>query len=184
MPPERDLHSFLFADLVGFTALTAARGDEVGAAIALDLQHTSRSLAADVGAELVKTMGDAVMVHGHDPVQLVWLGLRLAHELRLRPSRQLVRVGVHSGPAIALENDWYGTTVNLAARLASRARAGEVLVSAGTAHGISAAGPLELVDRGVWRPYGAPAPLHLYLARLRPARPSWFQSQSEVAVAV
>jgi adenylate cyclase len=172
MPPERDLHSFLFADLVGFTALTAARGDEVGAAIALDLQHTSRALAAEVGAELVKTMGDAVMVHGHHAGELVWLGLRLAHALRLRPSRQLVRVGVHTGPAIARENDWYGTTVNLAARLASRARAGEVLVSEGTARGISATGALELVDRGVWRPYGAPAPLHVYLARSMEARES------------
>ena len=165
MPPERDLHSFLFADLVGFTALTAARGDEVGAAIALDLQHTSRALADEVGAELVKSMGDAVMVHCSRPGELVRLGLRLAHELRLRPARQLVRVGVHTGPAVARENDWYGTTVNLAARLASRARAGEVLVSEGTARGISATGALELVDRGVWRPYGAPAPIRVYKAR-------------------
>ena len=57
---------------------------------------------------------------------------------------------MHTGPAIAQgERLVRNTTVNLAARLASRARAGEVLVSEGTARGISATGALELVDRGV-----------------------------------
>jgi len=43
-----------------------------------------------------------------------------------------VRVGIHTGPALASEGDWYGRTVNVAARLCSVAPAGQVLVSEAT----------------------------------------------------
>jgi adenylate cyclase len=164
MAAQRELHSFLFADLVGFTALTAARGDLAGAEVALTLQHTARELAAECGAEFVKAMGDEVMVRGHDAGDTVCLGLRLAAALLAHPSRQLIRVGVHTGPAIARANDWYGTTVNVAARLAAYARGGEVLVSDGTARNI-AAREVELVERGPWCPRGAPTPIQVFVAR-------------------
>src|SRR5205823_11586571 len=54
-----------------------------------------------------------------------------------------VRVGIHTGPAVCREGDWYGTTVNIAARLCGAAGGGEVLVSedtgaaAGHLHGIA-----------------------------------------------
>lgn len=179
MPPQRDIHSFLFADLVGFTALMAAHGDDAGAEVALDLQRAARALAVECGAEVVKAMGDAVMVHGYDAGDTVWLGLRLADELLANPSRQEVRVGVHTGPAIGRENDWYGTTVNVAARLAAYARGGEVLVSEGTARSISTAGAFELEDRGAWRPRGAPTPIQVFVARSIEAR-----EQGLVAIAV
>lgn len=179
MPNQRDQHSFLFADLVGFTALTATRGDQAGAELALDLQRAARGLALEYGADFVKAMGDAVMLHGYDAAGAVCLGLRLVDELRFRPSRQLVRVGVHTGPAIGLEDDWYGTTVNVAARLAAHARGGEVLVSEGTVRGLAADGALELVDRGSWCPRGARTPIHVFAAHSSAAR-----DEGLVAIAV
>ena len=176
---ERDTHSFLFADLVGFTALTASRGDDVGVEVALELQSAAQTLAADCGAEFVKAMGDAVMLHGYDAWDLVCLGLRLADELLALSSPQRLRVGVHSGPAIGRANDWYGNTVNVAARLAEFAREGEVLVSEGTVRSISAADALELVDRGSWRPRGAPTPIQVFVARSTEMR-----EPSPVAIAV
>jgi adenylate cyclase len=172
MPVQRQLHSFLFADLVGFTALTATRGDVAGAEVALTLQHTARELAAECGAEFVKAMGDEVMVRGHDAGDTVCHGLRLAAALIAHPSRQLIRVGVHTGPAIGRANDWYGTTVNVAARLAAYARGGEVLVSDGTARNIAGARELELVERGPWRPRGAPTPIQVFVARSTEVRES------------
>ena len=163
--PQRDNHSFLFADLVGFTALTAAHGDDAGVEVALDLQRAARALAADCGAELVKSMGDAVMVHGYDAWDTVALGLRLADELLALPSPQLLRVGVHTGPAIGRGDDWYGNTVNVAARLAEAACEGEVLVSEGTVRSLSATDALQLVDRGAWHPRGALTPIHVFEAR-------------------
>jgi adenylate cyclase len=179
MAHQRDLHSFLFADLVDFTALMAARGDDAGVEVALDLQRAARALAAECGAEVVKAMGDAVMVHGYDAWETVWLGLRLADELLARPWRQQVRVGVHTGPAIGRENDWYGTTVNVAARLAAHARGGEVLVSEGTARSIAPVGALELEDRGSWCPRGTPTPIHVFVARSTRAR-----EEEQLAIAV
>jgi adenylate cyclase len=172
MPAQRQLHSFLFADLVGFTALTATRGDVAGAEIALTLQHTARDLAVECGAEFVKAMGDEVMVRGHDAADTVCLGLRLAEALLAHPSRQLIRVGVHTGPAIGRANDWYGTTVNVAARLAAYACGGEVLVSEGTARNIAAASALELVERGPWCPRGTPTPIRVFVARSLEVRES------------
>ncbi len=165
MAAERDTHSFLFADLVGFTAFMAESGDDAGVEVALELQRAARSLAADCGAELVKAMGDAVMIHGNDAWNLVCLGLRLAEELMALPSPQLLRVGVHTGPAIGRDHDWYGNTVNVAARLTELAREGEVLVSEGTARSISAADALELIDRGSCRPRGVLTPIQIFEAR-------------------
>jgi adenylate cyclase len=172
MPPERDTHSFLFADLVGFTTLTATRGDDAGAEVALDLQRAARALTVECGAEFVKAMGDAVMVRGDRAGDIVLLGLRLADELLAHPARQLVRVGVHTGPAIRRANDWFGTTVNVAARLAAYAQAGEVLVSDHTARRIPDAAALELVDRGSWCPRGTPTPIQVFEARSNNARES------------
>ena len=172
MPPQTDVHSFLFADIVGFTALMSARGDEFGADMALDLQHAARFLALECGADFVKGMGDAVMVHGDDAGQTVCLGLRLVDELLAEDPGRLLRVGVHTGPAIAREGDWYGTTVNLAARLAAHARGGEVLISDSTYRSIAAAGALDLVNRGSWCARGARSHIQIFEARSTSGRDS------------
>ncbi len=179
MAQHRDSHSFLFADVVGFTALTAARGDEAGVEVALELQSATRSLAADCGAELVKAMGDAVMVHGCDAADMVRLGLRLADELLALPTPLQLRVAVHSGPAVSCADDWYGNTVNVAARLVELAGEGELLVSDGAAQGLPSADAFELIDRGPWRPRGARNPIQVFVARSLQ-----MQELSPVAIAV
>ena len=70
-------HTFLFADLVGFTAFTERVGDEAAADVAVAFQTTTAHLAADYGCEVVKSLGDAVMVHGEDAVQVFALALRM-----------------------------------------------------------------------------------------------------------
>ena len=60
-------HTFLFTDLVGFTALTAAEGDERGADVALEFCERVRPLLTGHGAEEVKTIGDALMLRCDDP---------------------------------------------------------------------------------------------------------------------
>ena len=112
-------HSFLFADLVGFTALTAAEGDETAAELAVEFADSVRALAAEHGVEFVKAMGDAVMVRGASAAQTVALGLRLVHDGPTPAWRPPVRIGVHTGTAVSRDGDWYGTTVNVAARLAA-----------------------------------------------------------------
>jgi adenylate cyclase len=119
-------------DLVGYTALTAEHGDESAADVALNLYaHVRRLLPAHRGEE-IKTIGDAMMVRCEDPRQGVELGLRISEQIGDQPDFPPLRIGVHTGSAIARDGDWYGSAVNVAARLCSAAGGGEVLVSDAT----------------------------------------------------
>src|SRR3954469_25143983 len=122
-------HTFIFTDLVGFTTLTAERGDDHGADVALAFYARVRALLAHDGAEEVKTIGDAMMLRCTDPARAAALGLRIVRATEVAPALPPVRVGVHTGPAVCRDGDWYGTTVNVAARVCSAAGGGEVLVS-------------------------------------------------------
>ena len=140
-------HTFLFCDLVGFTALTDAEGDERAAAVASALQLRVRKVASDHGAEMVKSMGDAAMVRCQDPASAVRLALDLVHEVDSDPALPPVRIGVHSGSAVEHDGDWYGRAVNVAARLCSVAAAGEVLVSESTLAGATELRKVSVGDR-------------------------------------
>ncbi len=139
----RALHTFLFTDLVGFTALTAAHGDDRAAEVALDFYRRVRGLLREHRAEEIKTIGDALMLRGDDPALAVRLGLQIVTTLERVPGFPAVRVGMHTGPAVCREGDWYGSTVNVAARLCAAAGGGEVLISEVTR---AASGRLRKVD--------------------------------------
>jgi adenylate cyclase len=125
-------HTFLFCDLVGFTALTDAEGDERAAAVARALQLRVRGVAADHEAEVVKAMGDAAMLRCSDPAAAIRLALRLVEEVDSDPDLPPIRIGIHSGSAVPHEGDWFGRAVNVASRLCHVAAGGEVLVSENT----------------------------------------------------
>lgn len=125
-------HTFLFADLVGFTALTESEGDERALEVALQLQRATGELVDAHCAERVKATGDGVMLHCADPSAAVRLGLALIGALASDDRFPALRVGVHTGPALDSGGDWYGRTVNVAARLCTVARGGEVLISEAT----------------------------------------------------
>src|SRR2546425_12752178 len=109
-----DGNTFLFTDLVGFTALTEASGDHRAAELALDFYDRVRRLLPAHRAEEVKTIGDAVMLRVDEPADAVRLGLRIVTELESVPGFPPVRVGMSTGPAVARAGDWYGATVNVA----------------------------------------------------------------------
>lgn len=143
-----DTHTFLFSDLVGFTALAAERGDVHAADVAVEFCERVRPLAAPHRAEEVKTLGDGIMLRGEDPALAICLGLRIVRDLESIDGFPAVRVGMHTGPAVQRATDWYGTTVNVAARLCAAAGGGEVLVSESTCE---AAGALPSVELGEQR---------------------------------
>jgi adenylate cyclase len=127
---EEARHTFLFADLVGFTALAELEGDGRALEVALGLQE--RGLLGPHRAEQVKAIGDGLMIRCPDPADAVRLGLCLVEELAQDAGFPPVRVGIHTGPALAWSGDWYGRTVNVAARLCAMAPGGEVMVSEST----------------------------------------------------
>jgi len=128
-PVELPAAAFLFADIVGFTAYTEDHGDLAAAELASRLRlGVEEQLGVD--AHVVKTLGDAVMVRIADPAEAAAAGARIAQRALSRPGDPRVRVGIHHGTAIECDGDFFGTVVNVAARVAALARPGEVLVTA------------------------------------------------------
>ena len=124
-----ETHTFVIADLVGYTALTEAHGDARAADVAEGFCREVTAIGAEHGAEQVKTIGDAVLLRVADAGRAVRLGSRLVHEIGRRHQGLSVRVGMHTGTAVRRGADWFGTAVNVAARVADRARGGEVLLT-------------------------------------------------------
>jgi adenylate cyclase len=125
--------TFLFADIAGFTALTEAHGDEEAARVVAEFSGAvTRELPA-FGAAHVKTIGDALMLRIPDPAQAVLLGLRIAQDVMRGNRAPTVRVGLHHGPAVERDGDYFGAAVNLAARVSGAATGGEVLLTEQTA---------------------------------------------------
>jgi len=131
-PSKRIEATFGFIDLAGFTALTEAHGDFDAADIATRFAELARA-ALGPGDRLIKTIGDAVLVASPTPsaaLDLVDRLLTAAADEKTLPS---LRAGLHHGPAIERDADVFGAAVNLAARVAAEAYAGEVLVTAAIA---------------------------------------------------
>jgi adenylate cyclase len=129
--PER-VPAVSFLDLTGFTHLTEQRGDATAAALAETMAVLVNRSSRAYGGVPVKWLGDGVMLHHREPAGAVLSALELVVQL---PEAGLppAHVGVASGPVVAQGGDYFGRTVNLAARIAAHAGAGQVLVSASVA---------------------------------------------------
>jgi class 3 adenylate cyclase len=152
--------TFLFVDLVGYTALTDQHGDEAAMVVAREFRRTMCELSRDHRATQVKSMGDGVMIWAPDAAAAVALAAATVEQVGHRDDLLPVRVGVHTGPAVMRGCDWYGSAVNVAARLSSEAQPNEALISAATreAAGRNAArldDCRELALKGVARPIAA-----------------------------
>jgi adenylate cyclase len=157
-----------FLDITGYTRLTEERGDEAAADLAARLATLVRRSSQEHGGQPVKWLGDGVMFYFEDPDQGVLAALDMVEGVATH-ALPPAHVGIHAGPVVFQEGDYFGRTVNIAARIAEYARPGEVLVSqevvdaaAGAPVTFTEIGPVEL--KGV---SGAP---RLYTAR-RPPEP-------------
>jgi adenylate cyclase len=128
----QNLQSFLFADLSGYSSLTELEGDEAAADVAIRFAAEVARLAAGSGTELVKCVGDEVMVRGEDAAAVVRLALSLQAELGGRQPFPQIHAGVHTGVAVERGGDWWGATVNIASRVATAAEAGQLLITEAT----------------------------------------------------
>jgi adenylate cyclase len=117
-----------FVDLAGYTRLTETGGDELAARSAARLAELAEDAARAHGGRLVKLLGDGAMLHFRDPRGAVLATLDLVDAIAdagLPPGH----AGVSAGPLVGRDGDFFGHTVNLAARLSGVASAGVVLVA-------------------------------------------------------
>jgi adenylate cyclase len=160
-----DHSTFLFADLAGYTALTEVHGDEHAVRTIEEYFGEVRELLPGFGAEEIKTIGDALLIRISDAGQALSLGLAIVSRICAWHAFPAVRIGMHHGPAIERGGDYFGRTVNVAARVAALAGAGEVLATAETTAAAGASvTAVELHDRGTAQLKGIDEPVRLYLA--------------------
>jgi adenylate cyclase len=156
--------TFMFADLCGFTEYTCRHGDELAADLAVDFHRRVCGLAADEDCSVVKSIGDAVMVHAKNSRAAVRLACRILALSRLE-GYPPIRIGIDSGPVVRRGRDWYGSTVNAAARIADVATPGELLMSERACAAVGDAASFEMVPRGLRELKGLPdAPVHAVVA--------------------
>jgi adenylate cyclase len=114
-----------FCDLAGYTRFTEEEGEEEALSfVERFIEAVTETLPDD--ARVVKTIGDEVMIVGQDVHALVdWaVGFQ-----KLFVERPAPRIGIHQGPVIYRDGDYFGRDVNLASRVVARARGSEVLVT-------------------------------------------------------
>lgn len=119
--------SVVFTDLEGFTAYTARSGDEAATALLADHHLAIGPVVRGRGGRVVKRLGDGLLLTFPDPAAAVHCAVEL---LDTAPTPLRLRAGVHCGEVVVTRDDIVGHVVNVAARVAEAARAGDVLVTA------------------------------------------------------
>jgi adenylate cyclase len=117
-----------FLDITGYTRLTEERGDEAAAELAARLTPLVQRPAERHDGKVVKWLGDGVMFHFREPTGAVVAALEMVDAISaagLPPAH----VGLDTGPVVFQGGDYFGRTVNLAARIGEQAAPGQVLVT-------------------------------------------------------
>jgi len=130
--------TFLFTDLKGSTALYERVGDLVAYDLVRQHFHVLYEIVAAEAGAVVKTIGDAVMATFPTPDRALAAALRMREEMtRINAERQnedlLLKIGIHEGPCLAVtlnnSQDYFGRTVNMAARVQGLASSRAIFVT-------------------------------------------------------
>ena len=135
---DTGVRSVMFTDIVGSTELAQRMGDHVAFELVTQHDLIVRGSVSDGLGRVIKHTGDGIMAVFVSPVQAVKAACRIQAEVGslVRDEGQphfQVRIGVAAGEPIERDNDFFGSTVNLAARLCNAANPGSVLVTNGIA---------------------------------------------------
>jgi tetratricopeptide (TPR) repeat protein len=153
---------------VGSTDLTTRRGDEAAQEILRAQRELVRQQVERHSGHEVKSLGDGFMVAFASARRAVacaaGIQRALAEHNRRQPVDQQVRVriGLNTGEVIQEEADLFGEAVNAAARIAAKAKGGQILVSETVRGVMGRAKDVELVDRGRFRLKGFPERWRLF----------------------
>ena len=145
--------TFLFTDVEGSTQRWRRDEDEMAAAMRRH-DDVLTSVVADAGGRLFKHTGDGVVVAFASPSAGVAAAVQAQRQLELP-----VRMGLHTGEAELRDGDYFGTTLNRAARVMDAGHGGQILLSAATA---SLVADIETVDLGAYSLKGLDEPERIH----------------------
>ena len=158
------LPAICFLDITGYTRLTQEWGDDRAANLASTVERLVQRISAQRGGKTIKWLGDGVMFYFDEPGDGVLAALEMVDGLvgaELPPAH----VGLHTGPVLFQEGDYFGQTVNLSARIGEYAGPGEVLVSQAVAEASEGKG-IRFGEVGSVELKGVSGPVHLFQAHL------------------
>ena len=128
---EEDV-AILFLDLVGFSAWALQAGDEAAVTLLRDFGRITDGAVVERGGRVVKRLGDGAMAVFADAGAAVEAARHACREVATMDVdgyEPALRAGLHVGRPRHLGGDYLGVAVNVAARVAEAAKAGEVLIS-------------------------------------------------------
>jgi len=132
LAPE-DIHTILFTDVEGSTALTQRLGDVKARELLREHERMVREALKAHGGSEVKTMGDGFMASFSSATKALECAIAMQRAFASHNESAeepiLVRVGLNAGEPIAEDDDLFGTAVNRAARITATAKGGEILVA-------------------------------------------------------
>jgi adenylate cyclase len=132
--------AILFADVSGSTKLYESVGDTLGHRTIRGYVEMMKRATEAQGGRVVKTIGDEVMAVFSlaDAAARAAIAMQMGSEQlpEVNGQRLLLRIGFHGGPVLQKENDVFGDTVNLAARLSGQAQGGQIILSRATAQAL------------------------------------------------
>lgn len=123
--------TFLFTDLVDSTPLSLSMGEAAWLDAITTHLDTVSEIVVDEGGSVVKTLGDGGMYVFSSGSSALRAAARIQQAVSQQELR--VRVGIHSGDVMHTGEDYFGSTVSKAARVASAADGGQILVTSTTA---------------------------------------------------
>jgi peptide/nickel transport system substrate-binding protein len=167
---DADVHAFLIADVRGYTAFTQERGDEGGALLAARFAQVVRRLVEDHRGRVIELRGDEALVVFGSPRSAIRAAVALQQkfvdESIADPSLPLtVGIGLDAGEAVPVEGGFRGAALNVAGRLCSLARAGEVLASREIVHLARRLDGVRFTERGQAQLKGIEQPVHIVAVR-------------------
>lgn len=139
--------TLVFTDMVDSTALAESMGDNTWTETVRDHESAIRRITTSGGGRVVKLLGDGSMLAFESARGAVRAAIEIQASTHQAPFS--VRIGAHTGDVIRTGSDFFGTTVNKAARIAATAGAGEIMVSSTTAEMIGSMDGIRVDDVGL-----------------------------------
>ena len=169
---ESAVATVAFVDLAGFSAIADVYGDASAIAILGRFEELVRQAVGELGPP-IKWIGDEAMFGFPDPeIALQALG-RLLPACRAEPRIPLTRTGLNHGPVLRRKNDLFGSTVNVAARIAALASPGQLLATQPIA-AVAMSSRIVVQDMGKVALRSIADPVPLFAIELAPASdPDW-----------
>jgi class 3 adenylate cyclase len=166
---DRGLRAIMFTDIVGSTALTARLGDVRGLEMIRAHDALTRRALEDHSGREVKRTGDGIMASFQCIANAVACGCsiqRAFERFNIESEEKLrVRVGIHAGEPVEDDNDLFGVTVHVAARICKQAAPDSVAVS--TIVRDLTGGRFSFAELGHFHLKGISGPIHLHEVKWR-----------------